>query len=53
MDKAVIFDLDDTLYKEIDYLQSGFKYLSKSILTAIGYIQKSILVGMGCETTRH
>ena len=30
MNKAVIFDLDDTLYKEIDYLKSAYKNLSKN-----------------------
>lgn len=24
MDKVVVFDLDDTLYKEIDYLRSAY-----------------------------
>jgi len=30
-DKIIIFDLDDTLYKEIDFLKSGYKALIKSI----------------------
>jgi len=42
MNKAVIFDLDDTLYKEIDYLQSGFKYLSKSISKQVDEISECI-----------
>lgn len=29
--KAVIFDLDDTLYPEIDYVKSGFKVVSKYV----------------------
>lgn len=29
MIKAVIFDLDDTLYQEIDYIKSGFLCVSK------------------------
>lgn len=29
--KAVIFDLDDTLYPEIDYVKSGFEVVSKYI----------------------
>ena len=29
--KAVIFDLDDTLYPEIDYVISGFKVVSSII----------------------
>lgn len=28
--KAVIFDLDDTLYNEIDYIKSGFSKISKA-----------------------
>lgn len=31
MIKCVIFDLDDTLYPEIDYCQSGFRAISKLI----------------------
>lgn len=31
MRKAVIFDLDDTLYKEIDFLQSGFVFISNKL----------------------
>ena len=42
MNKAVIFDLDDTLYKEIDYLQSGFKYLSKSISKQVDEMSECI-----------
>jgi len=33
--KAVIFDLDDTLYPEIDYVISGFKVVSKFIACKI------------------
>jgi putative hydrolase of the HAD superfamily len=29
-----VFDLDDTLYQEIDYLQSAYKHISKYIQTA-------------------
>lgn len=31
MIKAIVFDLDDTLISEIDYIKSGFKYVSKII----------------------
>lgn len=31
MIKAVIFDLDDTLYPEIDYIKNGFKAVSEQI----------------------
>lgn len=31
MEKVVIFDLDDTLYKEIDYLRSAYKEISDFI----------------------
>ena len=30
--KAVIFDLDDTLYPEIDYVISGFRVTANYIL---------------------
>ncbi len=29
--KVVVFDLDDTLYNEIDYVKSGFCYVAKSL----------------------
>ena len=31
MIKAIVFDLDDTLISERDYIKSGFKYVSKII----------------------
>ena len=31
MDKVVVFDLDDTLYKEIDFLNSAFKEIALNI----------------------
>lgn len=30
-DKVVVFDLDDTLYKEIDYLESAFKDIANDV----------------------
>jgi putative hydrolase of the HAD superfamily len=42
MHKSVIFDLDDTLYKEIDYVRSGFSFLA-SLLSKKEKIQKSEL----------
>ena len=27
--RVVVFDLDDTLYKEVDFLKSGYRYLAK------------------------
>lgn len=29
--KVVVFDLDDTLYKEIDYLKSGFRHIASLV----------------------
>ncbi|GGD10360.1 HAD family hydrolase [Hyunsoonleella pacifica] len=34
--KAVVFDLDDTLYKEIDYLKSAFKSISVKLSEEVG-----------------
>ena len=34
--KVVVFDLDDTLYKEIDFLKSAFHDISEIIATNIG-----------------
>ncbi len=31
MNKVIIFDLDDTLYKEIDFVKSGFDFIAKKI----------------------
>jgi len=31
---AIIFDLDDTLYKEIDYLKSAYKKISEIVKTS-------------------
>jgi putative hydrolase of the HAD superfamily len=31
MSKTIVFDLDDTLYKEIDFLKSAFKNISNTI----------------------
>jgi len=42
MNKAVIFDLDDTLYKEIDYLKSAYKNLSKNIANEVNGDFKNI-----------
>lgn len=42
MIKAIIFDLDDTLIKETDYISSGFNYLSKIISVEHGLNTKSI-----------
>ena len=30
-DRAVVFDLDDTLYKEIDFVHSGFRHLCQAL----------------------
>ena len=29
--KLIVFDIDDTLYNEIDYVESGYKVVSKYI----------------------
>lgn len=31
-----VFDLDDTLYQEIDFLKSGYRHISSKLATAIG-----------------
>jgi putative hydrolase of the HAD superfamily len=31
MNKVIVFDLDDTLYKEIDFLKSGYKAICESL----------------------
>lgn len=36
MIKAVVFDLDDTLYPEIEYVQSGFEAVGEEVLQKFG-----------------
>ena len=31
MNKVVVFDLDDTLYKEVDYVRSGFMAVAQHL----------------------
>ncbi|WP_003545012.1 HAD family hydrolase [Desulfotomaculum nigrificans] len=40
--KAVIFDLDDTLYPEMDYVRSGFKVTAELISSVVGAKSKKI-----------
>ncbi|NPV82273.1 MAG: HAD hydrolase-like protein [Candidatus Aminicenantes bacterium] len=40
--KLLIFDLDDTLYPEIEYVRSGFKEVSKKIASRTGIGQKKV-----------
>lgn len=37
MIKAIIFDIDDTLYNEIDFVKSGYKVVSKDIAKKYNY----------------
>lgn len=37
--KVVVFDLDDTLYSEIDYLMSAFREISDRIFVNLGYTE--------------
>ncbi|OQA00149.1 MAG: Pyrimidine 5'-nucleotidase YjjG [Planctomycetes bacterium ADurb.Bin401] len=36
MIKSIVFDMDDTLYDEIDYYKSGFKVVSRTIASDFG-----------------
>ena len=42
MIKAIFFDLDDTLYNEIDYVMSGFKVVSSYISSQFDLSQKEV-----------
>ena len=33
MNNVIVFDLDDTLFKEIEYLQSGFSKVASHVAT--------------------
>lgn len=33
-DKALVLDLDDTLYSELDFLKSGYKYIARKLSSA-------------------
>lgn len=48
----LIFDLDDTLYNEVDYLRSAFKYISDTLSTAIGFDIYPIIVGRYTENPK-
>ncbi len=41
-DKVVVFDLDDTLYKEINYLKSAYHYIALRISSKTGVSQTDI-----------
>ena len=43
---AVIFDLDDTLYKEIDFLKSAFSSIANSISLEVSVDKNTILKKM-------
>ena len=40
--KVVVFDLDDTLYKEIDFLKSGYRKISEMVEKCYGFDAKVI-----------
>lgn len=42
---TIIFDLDDTLYDEIDYCRSGFKAVSNSLVNLSGKVSKERIFG--------
>ncbi len=42
--KVLVFDLDDTLYKEIDFLISGYRYISDFVSSKYG-LEKSTVYG--------
>ena len=41
--KVVVFDLDDTLYKEIDYLRSAYRYIAGQL--AAGEVEREEIFG--------
>ena len=41
--KVIVFDLDDTLYKEIDFLKSGYRNIVKIVLGNEEYIYLEML----------
>ena len=41
MHKLIVFDLDDTLYKEVDYLKSAFWHIA-SLVSTVDYSQNEI-----------
>ena len=49
--RAVIFDLDDTLYPEIQYVQSGFKAVSRKIEEDFGADCYDLLLSLFCENS--
>jgi putative hydrolase of the HAD superfamily len=45
----IIFDLDDTLYAEIDFLKSGFKHISCTVSKQIGYDIYDQMMSLYCD----
>ena len=41
--RVVVFDLDDTLYKEIDYLRSAYRYIARQL--AAGEVEREDFFG--------
>lgn len=48
--KAVVFDLDDTLYLEREYVLSGFRHVARYIAEKTGQVSEGILFGSLKET---
>lgn len=48
--KAVVFDLDDTLYLEREFVLSGFRYVARHIAEKTGFLSERILFGALKET---
>ena len=44
--KAVIFDLDDTLYPEIEYVKSGFEIVANYLVSKYGFKKKDLIKRM-------
>lgn len=50
--RAILFDLDDTLYNEADYVSSGFRLVAGSIATAAKRNEAEVMDFMQAELTR-
>lgn len=47
--KAVVFDLDDTLYPEKVYIQSGFRAVSRQIAQLEAHLEGQVIYELLCE----
>ena len=51
MSRGIVFDLDDTLYLERDYVRSGFSFIADLMAKGPAWRRKSLLLPVGFVST--